>query len=159
LEARGLVQLLVPNGLTAQIPPGGLAVDQWHAFDEPYKLVDVAINWTHVAPASHPARQNELVMVLSGGRKGKPLIFVFGLRGHDELERLSREGALSADDFLAIEWPYDDSELSCFIVRGGAVHCEVTISGDRGAPHFFVVEPQDLVIRPLDLGPQVIQLG
>ena len=116
LEDQGLIRLMRPRDVTASVAPGHVTVDEWYLFSEPYKLVSVGINWSHVGPAWHPQAQDELVMMLSGGRLGKPLYFVFGLRGHAELERRVQAGTLGEQDFFG-EVPFFERLQDPGVVR------------------------------------------
>jgi hypothetical protein len=158
LEDRGFIRLMRPGTVTARVAPDSFTIDEWYRFPEPCRLADVGINWYHVRPAWHPPDQNELVMMLGGSGATKPLYFVFGLHSHTELERRSEAGTLRPEDFVLLDWPYDDAAISCFVIRAGVVHCEATTRGGGTPPHVFVVGPRDLTINDLCTGQYSLEI-
>lgn len=153
LEERGLVRRFTPPRNVFSTPEGAVNVERIYATEPEYgfhMLICVAFNKSKVELAIHP--DNEDFILINEGREQKPLVLVIGLHKAPEFRELVKSGQVSTDDIWALEMAFNDPRLSFFTMNGFTPHCEWTISGPEPASVFFVTEPSQLGIRPVNVG-------
>lgn len=151
LEDLGLMWRFKPTPAADAAAPGETVVDTVYSTDLAYgshKLICVGFNKSVVELGTHP--DNEEFLLVRGERPGKPLILVVGLHRREGFQRRIDEGALSADDLVAMEMAFNDPALSFFIMYKDVPHCEWTVPGPGPSSVFFVTEPTDVPLLPVD---------
>ncbi len=160
LEERGLLQRLLPPAEVLDAAEGTVAVEYVYVADARYgahMLICAGFNRSTVELAIHPEREEFLL--INEGREQKPLILVIALHPEMELRRLVAVGKLTADDFWALEMKFNDPRLSFFTMNAFTPHCEWTVPGPGPASVFFVTEPSDLGVQPIDMGDYALQIA
>jgi hypothetical protein len=159
LEARGLLQRLLPSSEVLEAPEGEVRVERVYTTDPrfgPHMLIGVGFNKSKVELAIHLDKED--FILINEGREQKPLILVIGLHPQPEFQRLVSTGQLTADDVRALEMKFNDPRLSFFTMNGFTPHCEWTIPGPGPANVFFVTEPGDLDIHPINMGDYTLRI-
>jgi hypothetical protein len=152
LEDQGLIIRLGP-GLHATTAGEGRTVDRplYEPAEGygPHKLIAVTVNSHDLAEfGTHPDNEEFLLI---GEPDCRPLYLVLALHRREELERIMRERALSAADFLALRVRYNDPRSSFFVMLKHTPHSEATNPGPGRPPSFYVTESRDLPTERLDL--------
>ena len=153
LEERGLIRRFAPSPDVLGTPEEAVNVERLYATEPEHgshMLICVAFNKSKVELAIHP--DNEDFILINEGREQKPLVLVVALHKAPEFRELVRAGQVSTDDIWALEMAFNDPRLSFFTMNGFTPHCEWTIPGPERASVFFVTEPSQLGIRPVDVG-------
>jgi len=160
LEGRGLLHRLLPPAGVLHPPEGSVAVERVYTTEARFgahMLICAGFNRSTVALAIHSDKEEFLL--INEGREQKPLILVIALVPEPELRKLVSTGALTADDIWALELRFNDPRLSFFTMNGFTPHCEWTVPGPGPASVFFVTEPADLDMRPIDMGDYTLQIA
>ena len=160
LEERGLLRRFQPDQRVLQAPEGEVAVDRVYTADARFgahMLICVGFNRSAVSLAYHSDKEEFLLV--NEGRAQKPLILVISLVPEQELRRLVSTGRLTAADLWALELKFNDPHLSFFTMNGLTPHCEWTVPGPGPASVFYVTEPADLDMQPIDLGDYTIRVA
>lgn len=112
----------------------------------------VTITYTDIFLASHPKGYNEIVMIWDSLKEKRPLYFVFSLYKREEYMNKLINRELSANDYIVVEFPYNNPKYSSFIVLNETVHCELTNRYHQNLPNpsFFVLEPNPLLVNRTD---------
>lgn len=154
LEERGcLRRLLMPEPAALNAAPGSVVDAPVYVSDPgygPHMLLCVGINHGTPRMVTHP--DHEEFLLVSDGRRMRPLILIISRLARGELEQRAREGSLAPTDLVAMELVYNDPTLSFFTMRGGTPHCEVALDGPGAVPCFFVTEARDLPSQAVALG-------
>lgn len=153
LEEKGLVRRLLPPSAVLDAPEGSVAVERVYTTDPRFgthMLICAGFNKSTLELAVHS--DNEEFLLINEGREQKPLILVIALHRLEEFQRLVATGRLTEDDIWALELKFNDPRLSFFTMNGFTPHCEWTVPGPGPASVFFVTEPSDLDVVPLDMG-------
>lgn len=75
----------------------------------------------------------------------RKLYLVFALDKIDKFAKKLKVEKLANSDFITVEIMYNSSNLSCFTILKGTVHCEITTSdNDKQHPVFFASESSNL---------------
>ena len=149
LEEKGLIsfirhpQLSIRKGLASDYFKGDNFRADKHGFHS------VTITYTEIFLSSHPKGQDEIVFMWDAQGEFHPLYFVFALHKRGEYLGRIKEGAITAEDYLALRVPYNDPQYSSFIVWHETVHCELTDRREQQAiyPSFFVLELMALKVQ------------
>lgn len=152
LEERGLLQRLLPPPEVLGAPEGSVAVARIYTAEARFgahMLICAGFNRSTVELAVHSDKEEFLL--INEGREQKPLILVIALVSEPELRRLVSTGELTADHIWALELEFNDPRLSFFTMNGFTPHCEWTVPGPGPASVFFVTEPADLDMQPIDM--------
>jgi len=160
LEKRGLLQRLLPSSEVLEVPEGEVRVERvytTHPQFGPHMLIGVGFNRSNVELGVHPDKED--FILINEGREQKPLILVIGLHPQPEFQRLVSTGQLTSDDVWALEMKFNNPRLSFFTMNGFTPHCEWTIPGPGPANVFFVTEPGDLDIHPINMGDYTLKIA
>jgi hypothetical protein len=160
LEERGLLRRLLPPPGVLQAPEGSVAVERISTTDARFgahMLICVGFNRSTVELAVHS--DNEEFLLINEGREQKPLILVIALVSEPELRRRASTGELTVDDIWALELKFNDPRLSFFTMNALTPHCEWTVPGPGPASIFYVTEPSDLDMSPLDMGDYNLEIA
>jgi hypothetical protein len=152
LEARGLVQRLLPHSDVLDVPEGDVKAAYIYTTDTKFgshTLICAGFNRSRVELATHSDREE--IFLINEGRDQKPLILVIGLHPESEFQKLVSSGQLTEDDIWALELKFNDPRLSFFTMNALTPHCEWTIPGSEPASVFYVTEPSDLDMRLIEM--------
>jgi hypothetical protein len=156
LERLNVLHRLLPPEDQLLIEPGSTAVKTLYSENPDYgghKLIFVNVNETisqlNFPLNSHPAKES--VFLMTPLRPMKPLIWIFARMKHDGIEQKVATRTLYSDDFIAVQIPFNNPEMSFFTVNEYVPHLEITIPGNDFSPSFWVAEPEHLPISYVDL--------
>lgn len=159
LEQLGLITRLLPPEDLTDIAEGDIRVQTIYSTDPKYgshKLIFVNTHLMQSRLSYHPDKED--VILVNPDGQTKPLVWVFGLHRREAFEERVRAGTLSDGDLVALEIPFNDPSASFFTVHENVPHYEVTVPGPGRSPSFWVTEPKDLPIVPIDLAGYRIEL-
>jgi hypothetical protein len=113
-----------------------------------HALLCVGFNKTTIQLASHP--DNEEFLLFSDAGHTKPLYILIGLHKRNEFVELVELKKITDKDFILLKTIFNDPKLSIFTMLAGTPHAEVTVLGSGRPPCFFVTEPANLPMEPID---------
>lgn len=152
LEKRGLIRTLKPTQkiLNNKNPNG--AMDIIYKASERFgshKLVAIVLGRNSSKIRLNYHSDNEDFLIISTASAAfKPFYIVMALHKKKVIERKIKCGTVSAEDFIALRIPYNDPKISVFTMLKDTVHCEATITAEKGRyPIFFVSEPSRLKMQ------------
>lgn len=153
LQDRGLIIRLTPGGHAPVVGENESSAVILYASDEqygPHKLIGCGINATDSTKyfGYHHDREEFLLI---GDPSCKPVHLVVALCLKEEFEKKAREKTLSPDDFIALRMKFNDPQVSFFTMNAYVPHGEVTVSGPGKIATFYVTEPRDVKIEPMEL--------
>jgi hypothetical protein len=152
LEKKELLQRLLPSEKIISTPEKEVGVDIVYSTDMKFgthTLICVGFNKSIVDMAYHS--DNEEFILVNEGRQQKPLILIIGLHKEEVFKDLVFSGRLKEDAILALELKFNDPLVSFFTMNAHTPHCEWTIPGNGAASVFYVTEPSDLDVQPIDM--------
>jgi len=153
LEARGLILGFLPTEVGDAPRQNGVSVEEVYSTDPRFgghRLIRVGFDRSTVALAFHSDRED--LILINAGRPQKPLILVIGLHPQEEFKSRIAQGRLSVEDVWALELGFNDPRLSFFTMNAFTPHCEWTPPGPGEPNVFFVTEPKDLDMHPVETG-------
>jgi hypothetical protein len=160
LEARGLIIRLCPGAHDAEPGPNEAKARIIYSSEEqygPHKLIVATIN--SLDPLKYfgdHADQEEFLFI--GDPATRPLYLVVALHKRPQFEEKIRSRTLSTDDFVALRVRFNDPYASFFTMLKEVLHGEVTVDGPGKPASFYVTEPRDVTIRPIDMGEYTLEV-
>ena len=154
LENKGLIgRLTAQNAMIGLDGEDGNAGRTVYSTDPAYgshKLISVSVGRTDIKTGIgyHPDKEDFLLISNLPG--AKPLYFIISCLSADELNKKIADGSLEASDFMLLDMPYGDPEISFFTMYENVIHGEATTGADAPGPVFYVTEPTDLFSVDLD---------
>ncbi len=159
LERLGVIKRFLSPEYLCQVKKGEIVVQMIYSTNIKYgshKLIYINTNRTESELGYHPDKEDIFLIKLYG--LTKPLIWVFCKYSYEEIEEKIRVGNLNKSDFIALDIPFNDPEMSVFTVNGDFPHYEVTTPGTKKSPSFWVTEPADLPLIQINLSDYKIKL-
>lgn len=159
LESLGLIKRMMPPSDLSPPPGGKSYVKRIYETDILYgghMLLFVSLNHYSARLNYHPDKED--ILLINSGGIVKPVIWVFGKSSYKETKEKIETGALSSQDFIALNIPFNNPRISFFSISKGTPHFEVTIPGTQPNPSFWVTEPSNLSIVPINLNNYQIKI-
>lgn len=123
-----------------------------------HKLICVRKDSINIALTTHPEPE-EVLCINMTPETYKPLYLILALHKGEELEKRTKAGNVTAQDFMALELSFADPKAWAFTVCAGTAHCEITTEGKGVNPVFFVTEPTDMTMAYVDMHGISLTLG
>lgn len=139
LESLGVIKSIINENLPLGVKEEEFVVDTIYSSKKEYgghKLIYVKTNKTTSDLNSHPDKED--ILLINNMKKFKKLIWVFSKSNSEVLDNKIKSGQLNSDDFIAVDIPYNDPDLSFFTINEYYPHYEVTISGPGEGPFFLL---------------------
>jgi hypothetical protein len=124
----------------------------------PHKLIAATVNAFDIAPYFGTHVDNEEFLLI-GDPNTKPLYLVIALHKRDVLLQKTRQGQLTADDFVALHVKFNDPLVSFFVMLKNVPHGEVTLDVPGALPSFYVTEPRDITTLTMNLAAYTLRVA
>lgn len=143
LEHKGVITRLAPGRQRLKADIGQSVHKSLYASEDfgPHKIITVTINKTAIDSLIYHNDHEEFWII---DQESEPLVIVFSLLNHKELEEKMDKNALTSSDLMALIMPKNDPEISFFIMHKRYPHMECVLKETLNPPSFFVTECRDI---------------
>ena len=152
LEARGLIIRLAPDSHrpdTKENASKGITIYASDPAFGGHKLISVVKGNDNLDGFGIHLDNEEFLLI--GSNEDKPLYLLISYLNAKELSEKIENKTVHQDDFICLRCKFNDPEVSFFTMLKGVPHGEASVNGPGTPPKFYVTEPTELTIIPINL--------